>query len=60
MPLRKVEALNESMSCTRTLREVDDQAAGHGLSDRQEARFSRVDLTAGLQVSQSPVEFCRV
>ena len=30
----------------KNLREVEDQAAGHGLSDRQEARFPRVDLGA--------------
>jgi mannose-6-phosphate isomerase-like protein (cupin superfamily) len=30
----------------KNLRTVEDQAAKHGLSDRQEARFPRVDLGA--------------
>jgi mannose-6-phosphate isomerase-like protein (cupin superfamily) len=35
------------VSYTKTnLRDVEDQAAGHGLSDIQEARFARADLGA--------------
>lgn len=30
----------------KNLREVEDQAAKHGLSDHQEARFPRIDLAA--------------
>jgi mannose-6-phosphate isomerase-like protein (cupin superfamily) len=30
----------------KNLREVEDQAAKHGLSERQEARFPRADLSA--------------
>jgi mannose-6-phosphate isomerase-like protein (cupin superfamily) len=40
----------------KNLREVDDQAAKHGLSDHQEARFPRADLGA----EQTGINYLRV